>query len=70
MQRQHKCHLINAASAQSDVIQKITNAYIIIFEVAQSIKGFHHGKNERKNQRILLQNSRKYKDKCASGIIV
>ena len=35
-----KCHLINAASAQSNAMQKITNAHIKIFEVAQSLQGF------------------------------
>jgi hypothetical protein len=59
MQRQHKCHLINAASAQSDVIQKITNAYIIIFEVAQSIKGFHHGKERKKKPAYIIAKFKK-----------
>jgi hypothetical protein len=39
-----KCHLINAVSAQSNAMQKITNAHIKIFEVAQSFKGIHHGR--------------------------
>jgi len=46
-------------SAQSDAIQKITNANIKIFEVAQSLKSFHHGEEQKKKQRKLLQNSSK-----------
>jgi hypothetical protein len=40
-------------------VQKISNAHIKIFEVAQSFKGFHHGEEQKKKQRILLQNSSK-----------
>jgi len=51
-------------------MQKILNAHIKIFEVAHSFKGFHHGKERKKKQRTLLQNSRGKTDKCASDIIV
>ena len=54
-----KCHIITAASAQSDAIQKITNAHIKIFKVARSFKGFHHGKERKKKTAYIIA---KYKE--------